>query len=245
MKKSATLTPCPGIREPEKHIRTFPRFFLLCWLTLCWTVLAFVFPASSASAAVEYSVQTVPNVQLRDKNNFVSNPDGIITPQDVAAINSMAAELRNSMGIELAVVAVNSIGQNDARMFATEPFNFWGLGKKGRDNGLLIQLVTSPPQRSVVFEVGYGLEGTLPDAVSFRLQQRYMIPDLKEGNYSPAMRKGVEAVHRYLQGSDYERQAMLPGEPQAAATEDESPLDAIAIVAGPYTHLKLPTHTPV
>lgn len=155
-------------------------------------------PASVAPGARAYTVKTIPNVRLTARGQHVSNPDGIIRPEDVVRINRMLDALEDSLGIEVAVVAVNSIGDADARSFATDLFNYWGLGKKGKDNGLLIQLVTAPAQRSVVFETGYGLEGILPDAISYRLQQEAMIPDLKAGRYSTAMTNGVAAVTNYL-----------------------------------------------
>ena len=120
-------------------------------------------------AAADYTIETIPNVRLSDRYNHVSNPDAIIRPDDVARINRLLQTVEDSLGIEVAVVAVESIGENDARMFATDLFQHWGLGKKGEDNGLLIQLVTG--QRAVVFETGYGLEGVLPDAICYRLQQ--------------------------------------------------------------------------
>lgn len=159
-------------------------------------------------AITEHSVETIPNMRLTDRTNHVSNPDGILTPDDVARINHLLQTVEDSLGIEVAVVAVESIGSNDARSFATDLFKHWGLGKKAKDNGLLIQLVTEPSQRSVVFETGYGIEGVLPDAICYRLQQRYMIPDLKAGDYSAGMLKGVQAVSHYLLASDYERAAM-------------------------------------
>lgn len=164
-----------------------------------------------AAADREYTVQTIPNLRLQDGRQHVSNPDGIISPDDVARINRMLGALEDSLGIEVAVVAVNSIRDADPRSFATDLFNHWGLGKKGKDNGLLIQLVTAPAQRSVVFETGYGLEGVLPDAISYRLQQQAMIPDLKAGRYSAAMASGVAAVTNYLL-SHYD-----PQNPDAAA----------------------------
>ncbi len=173
-------------------------------------LLAILFPFGTF-AADYYTIETIPNVRLTDRYNHVSNPDGIITASDVAAINSHLQALEDSTGIEVAVVAVTSIGDDDARMFATDLFKHWGIGKKADDNGLLIQLVTEPQQRSVVFETGYGLEGVLPDAICYRLQQRYMIPDMKNGDYSSGMLKGVIAVKEYLLASDYERQAMTGG----------------------------------
>lgn len=167
--------------------------------------------SSSFLPAKEYSVQTIPNVRLSDRNNHVSNPDGIISQPDVARINRILNSLEDSLGVEVAVVAVNSIGDNDARMFATDLFNHWKLGKKEKDNGLLIQLVAQPPQRSIVFETGYGLEGVLPDAISYRLQQQYMMPDLKAGRYSAAMVNGVTAVANYLLANDSERATLAGG----------------------------------
>ena len=168
----------------------------------------------------DYSIETIPNVRLSNRLNHVSNPDGIITPDDAARINQLLNVVEDSLGIEVAVVAVNSIGDQDARMFATDLFKHWGLGQKSKDNGLLIQLVTEPSQRSVVFETGYGIEGVLPDAICYRLQQRYMMPDLKAGNYSAGMLKGVMAVTKYLMSSDYERAGMTGNRSSSSSDDD-------------------------
>lgn len=190
------------------------------WLTfLLFTLLV----PCSLGAAQDYTPETIPNVRLSDRSNHVSNPDGIISAEDVSRINQLLNSVEDSLGIETAVVAIESIGDNEARMFATDLFKHWGLGKKGKDNGLLILLVTEPRQRSVVFETGYGLEGILPDAICYRLQQKYMIPDLKAGQYSQGMLKGVAAVKEYLLSSDYERAAMT-GRTKTLNRQDDSVL---------------------
>ena len=181
-------------------------------LFICMLALLCLWPSGSRAAA-DYTIETIPNVRLSDRYNHVSNPDAIIRPDDVAQINRLLQTVEDSLGIEVAVVAVESIGENDARMFATDLFQHWGLGKKGEDNGLLIQLVTG--QRAVVFETGYGLEGVLPDAICYRLQQQYMLPDFKAGDYSRGMLKGVGAVSRYLMASDYERASMVTTRPNS------------------------------
>lgn len=173
-----------------------------------WFLFLLLLPAAQATGT-EYTVKTIPNTHLSDRNSYVSNPDGIILPADEQSINRALRLLEDSLGIEVAVVAVENIGGSDARQFATDLFQHWGLGKEKEDNGLLIQLITEASQRSVVFETGYGLEGVLPDAICYRLQQQYMIGDLKTGNYSSGMRDGVLAVSQYLLASDYERGAMV------------------------------------
>ena len=162
--------------------------------------LILLFILSLSLTATEYTVETIPNVRLKNFMNHVSNPDKIITDDDVMKIDQYLNYVEDSLGIQVAVVAVTSIGDNDAREFATNLFKYWGIGHKDKDDGLLIQLVTEPNQRSVVFETGYGIEEILPDAICKRIQQDYMLPDMREGNYSEGMRKGVAAVTRFLEG---------------------------------------------
>ncbi|MCS3063459.1 TPM domain-containing protein [Parabacteroides distasonis] len=111
-----------------------------CPVSLLWISLLLVGFASSIFAAKDYSIETIPNVRLSNRLNHVSNPDGIITPDDAARINQLLNVVEDSLGIEVAVVAVNSIGDQDARMFATDLFKHWGLGQKSKDNGLLIRV---------------------------------------------------------------------------------------------------------
>lgn len=195
------------------------RYYLHNRFLLLFTLLLIV--SCSLLQAAEYTVKTVPNVHLSDRYNYVSNPDGILSIDGVQVINALLKTIEDSLGIEVAVVAIESIGQEDARHFATLLFEEWGLGKKNKDNGLLIQLITEPSQRSVVFETGYGIEGVLPDAITYRLQQRYMVPDMREGNYTAGMVKGVQAVKEYLLASDYERMAM---------TEESGEDETLAII---------------
>jgi len=186
------------------HFDTRAKTMMTLWLSFALILLS-----APLRAATDYTIQTIPNTHLSDKNNYVSNPDGILNAADIQYINRALKQLEDSLSIEVAVVAVESIGNNDARQFATELFKYWGIGKKGEDNGLLIQLVTEPSQRSVVFETGYGLEGVLPDAICYRLQQQYMMDDLKAGRFSTGMLNGVMAVKDYLMASDYERRQMV------------------------------------
>ena len=153
--------------------------------------------AASPSLGKDYRVEDLRDPQLSAGGNFVCNPDALVSPEDVQSINALGRVLR-SKGVELVVAAVGSIGEQDSRQFANLLFEVWKPGEAGKDNGLLVLLVTEPPQRSVVFEVGYGLEGVLPDASCYRLQQELMIPDLKEGRYSLALVKGITGITEHF-----------------------------------------------
>ena len=140
----------------------------------------------------EYTIHTIPNPKEADINNYVSNPDGILSSYDVAGLNSLLVLLERDTHAEVAVVAVNSIGNEDIKQFAIELFEEWGIGKSKIDNGLLIFFVMD--QRAITFEVGYGLEGVIPDVLSRRIQTQDMIPYFRDGDYGAGIIAGVEKV---------------------------------------------------
>lgn len=169
-----------------------------------------------ALSAGTYGVDAVPNVQRLDRTRYVSDPDGILSPQAVATIDSLCAALRRRAIAQVAVVAVDDIEGDDVFTFAYDLFSKWGVGRAENDNGLGILLVKD--RREIRFVTGGGLEGVLPDALCKRIQMQYMLPYFREGDYSRGMVAGVEAVSRVLTGSeldaggrdDYEG-GLLPG----------------------------------
>jgi uncharacterized protein len=80
-------------------------------------------------------------------------------------------------------------------------FTTWGIGKKDKDNGLLLLLVVD--QRTVRFHTGSGIEGVLPDVICKRIQRDYMVPDFKNGNYNAGVLAGLQQVTRILTDPAY------------------------------------------
>lgn len=147
-----------------------------------------------------YTPGEVPNPKNQGAWNWVSNPDGILSDETVTEINGLLTGLEDSLSIEVAVVVLNSIGDEVPREFACELFNLWRIGKSALDNGLLVQLILD--RREVTFETGYGLEGILPDVICYRIQQQAMVPWLAEDDFDRGMLQGVWAVVEKLYGSD-------------------------------------------
>lgn len=158
--------------------------------------LLLVAAATFGTTAKNYTVDSVPNVQVADQRRFVSNPDGILSPEAVYTIDTMLYRLRTSGVAEVAVVAVESIGFDEPREFATSLFRHWGLGDKEQNNGLLVLLVLG--QGAIEIETGYGIEGDLPDAVCKRVIERVMIPHFKARNFDDGMVEGVGALAEVL-----------------------------------------------
>ena len=163
-------------------------------------LLITIFAVCTLSAlARPYRVEDVPNVQIENRYCFTSNPDGILSREAVARIDSICYDLRHRGIAQTAVVAVKEIRGGDVFEFAYELFSSWGVGSKS-DSGIGILLVEQ--EREIRFVTGYGIEGVLPDAICKRIQMQYMLPYFREGNYSSGMVAGVEAIRAVLNGSE-------------------------------------------
>ena len=155
---------------------------------------------AAGDSVKEYkSVDDVPNVRLTDVRRYVSDPTSILSPAATDTINAILGRLVKSTGIETAVVMLPSIGENDIFDFSTSLFRKWGIGKKKSDNGLLILFVMD--QHKVRFATGYGIEGTMTDAMSKRIQMQYMVPAFKRSDWNKGMVDGVRATAKVLDGS--------------------------------------------
>ena len=140
-----------------------------------------------------YAPGDVPNVQLQDSTRLVSNPDGILSAPAEAQINATLRDIRSKTSAEPALVVIDDMADGyDIDNFATDLFTDWGLGKKDKDNGLLILVVKNA--RKYVIRTGYGVEGVLPDVVCARIQRRTMAPSFREGDFDGGLLKAVQQI---------------------------------------------------
>lgn len=152
--------------------------------------------------AQSYTVKSIPNPVK--EQSYVVNPDGILSQNTVDSLNAKLYKLQKQNGSQIAVVAIKSIGDQVIENFSIQLAQEWGIGDKENDNGLLILFVLD--QKKIRFETGYGLEGTLSDAVGFKIRNNYMIPEFKKGNYDAGIIAGVDKVISTLnQEPDFEK----------------------------------------
>lgn len=192
--------------------------------TILFACLIAVTAWAAGDSVKEYkSVDDVPNVRLTDVRRYVSDPTSILSPAATDTIDAILGRLEKSTGIETAVVMLPSIGENDIFDFSTSLFRKWGIGKKKSDNGLLILFVMD--QHKVRFATGYGIEGTMTDAMSKRIQMQYMVPAFKRSDWNKGMVDGVRAAAKVLDGSM---------EPEAADSDTDTGdiLFSIGIIVG-------------
>jgi uncharacterized protein len=99
---------------------------------------------------------------------------------------------------QVVVLTVPTIGGESIEEYATRVFDAWKLGQKGKDNGVLVLVV--PSDRKLRIEVGYGLEGTLPDVEAARIIRNRITPRFKTGDFDGGITDGVDAIVAELEG---------------------------------------------
>jgi uncharacterized membrane protein YgcG len=99
---------------------------------------------------------------------------------------------------QIAVLTVKSLEGESVEEFATRVFEAWKLGRKGKDNGVLV--IVAPADRRMRIEVGYGLEGTLTDAAAARIIRDRMTPRFKSNDFDGGVSDGVAAIVATLEG---------------------------------------------
>ena len=105
-------------------------------------------------------------------------------------------DLEDKSGIQLVVATVGSLQGSDIESFANDLFRSWKLGEAKKNNGVL--LLVAPNERKVRIEVGYGLEGTLTDALSSVIITNAIVPKFKSGDFSGGISRGVEEITAVL-----------------------------------------------
>lgn len=143
------------------------------------------FIAVSLAVAQVYTPAQMPNVQVRDRNEYVSDPAGLLPGEVKAEVNRRLVKLRSETSVEAVVAIPPEIGDMEAAEWCEKLFSDWGIGKKDKDNGLLIMI--SPGSRRAFIMTGYGVEGVLPDIACNEIVNRTIIPAMRDDNLAEAV----------------------------------------------------------
>ena len=123
---------------------------------------------------------------------YVNDFAGVIDAASADSMTALAQELDAKTQAQVAVVTIPSLDGDVIDPAAEELYKAWGIGSKGKDEGALILLAQK--ERKVRIEVGYGLEGIIPDGRAGSIIRNVMGPDLREDRFGPGLLRGVEAI---------------------------------------------------
>ncbi len=156
------------------------------WTWFLILMLTMLIPAASA---VSY-----PAV-----SGFVTDNANMIDQTYDAKITQLALDIEKESTVEIAVVTIDSLEGESIEMYAVNLFEKWGIGKKDKDNGLLI--LVAKQEREYRFEVGYGLEGTITDSMKVNIGDRIIVPNFRNGDYGKGIYESMLVVKELVKGN--------------------------------------------
>ncbi|MEO7051490.1 MAG: TPM domain-containing protein [Rhodanobacter sp.] len=172
---------------------------LLPWLALllCWPVLLHADAAAPKLA------------------RHVTDLTGTLTVAQVDQLDAQLLALQKAKGAQLVVLMVDSTGDQPIEQFSLAVAEANQIGRKGTDDGVL--LLVAKKDRHVRIEVGYGLEGAIPDAANARIIREYIAPKFRTGDYFGGISDAVGALTQLINGES------LPPPVQGAPEEHRGP----------------------
>lgn len=183
------------------NFRIYRNDLVWCRLLLGGLLLLLCYGRIGASADIPADALLKSLRPTADVNDYA----GILTDEQKRQLESRCKDLRTKSGAQLAVVVVKSLNGGQIDDFANKLFAHWGIGEKGKNNGLL--LIVAMEDRKARVEVGYGLGPILPDALAGRVLNQNLFPAFKQKQYFEGLQASVSRLCEIVE----------KGEPASAA----------------------------
>jgi len=123
---------------------------------------------------------------------LVNDFANVISADDEQRLIEVTGELLKKTEVPIVVVTMPEIGGEDYNEYANRLYESWGIGKKGEDKGVL--LFVTIKERKMRIEIGYGLEGLIPDGLGGQIRDQYMIPYLRQNQFGKGLLNGTLAI---------------------------------------------------
>ncbi|MGC9162865.1 MAG: TPM domain-containing protein [Thiomonas sp.] len=157
----------------------------------CWLLAAALLCGLTAGA--QTTLAPIPALTAP-----VTDLTGTLSAQQVAALDQELRDFAARKGSQIAVLIVPTTAPETIEQYSIRVVDAWKLGRKGVDDGVL--LLVAKNDRKLRIEVGYGLEGVIPDAIAKRIISETIAPRFKEGDYFGGIQAGVESIARLIDG---------------------------------------------
>lgn len=195
------LSPSSGVARPASWLFT--------------SILALTLLVTGAARALE-----VPPLQ-----GHINDLAGVLPAQVRQDLEARLTAYEQNTGHQLAVLVVDSLDGDPVEDFTLRVVEAWKLGRKDRDDGVL--LLVAVKDRKIRIEVGYGLEGDLPDALSGRIIREVMAPAFRQGALAQGITRALEAIMAATGG---EGEALPPARQQQRRNVGISPYFLLLLV---------------
>lgn len=147
-------------------------------------------------AGLGTSAQTLP--PRPNPPRLVNDLAHLMQPAEADALERKLVTYNDSTSSQIAVVTVANLDGDDIADYAQKLYESWGIGRKGKNNGILILVAQQEHQARI--QTGYGLEGAVPDALAKRIISNTLVPAFKQNQYYAGLDKGTDELIALAKG---------------------------------------------
>ncbi|WP_174624608.1 TPM domain-containing protein, partial [Candidatus Methylobacter favarea] len=148
-------------------------------------------------------------VAIPDLSRRVTDLTGTLTTEQAQALENKLAAFEAEKGSQIAVLIIPTTQPEDIAQFGIRVADAWKVGRKNIDDGVI--LIIAKDDRQLRLEVGYGLEGVIPDAIAKRIIAETITPYFKAGDFAGGINAGVEQLMRLIEGEPLPAPQKAPG----------------------------------
>lgn len=199
-------------------MRSRPAPGVVPWL--CGLLLALVGIATAQQGFVAVPALTAP----------VTDLSGTLTPDQLSALDAKIRAFEQAKGSQVAVLIVPTTRPEEIEQYSIRVVEQWRLGRGKVDDGVL--LLVALDDRRMRIEVGYGLEGALPDATANRIIQQTIAPSFKRGDYYGGITDGVDRIMRVIEGEPLPEPEISPPAANVPGLFTALPLLFVIVIVG-------------
>lgn len=158
-------------------------------------LFAFSLILSLASGSLHAELVPVPALQHR-----VTDLTQTLTPGQQGQLEAKLADFEQQKGSQIAVLIVPSTKPEEIEQYSIRVVDAWKLGREKPDDGVLV--LVAKDDRKMRIEVGYGLEGAIPDLIAKRIITEIMVPSFRQGDFYGGINNAVEQLMRLISGEN-------------------------------------------
>ncbi len=137
--------------------------------------------------------------QLPPKSNtLVTDYTNTLSAEDKQRLEQKLVAFNDSTTTQIAIVIIKSVGQYDINQYGTALGRKWGIGQKGKNNGILVLVALG--DRKVSIQTGYGAEGAIPDVIANDIIKKDITPRFKQNDYYGGLNAGTDNIIKYIKG---------------------------------------------
>lgn len=157
------------------------------WVGVLCLLSSLLLPQAALKA---WALPSLPEAQT--DSFYAQDNAGVLSPETKDYLNTLGRELQSKTKAQLTVVTIKSLEGSSIEEYANALFRQYKLGDKKLNNGCLILIAVDDHKLRI--EVGYGLEGALPDGYTGRVRDLYITPSFKKNDFDTGVKKGCNAL---------------------------------------------------